>query len=266
MNNKIFQIFYDCSSLASKDPGFIGLDNTQNSRPDWFEYWSIRNYFKSHPPVDGVYYGFLSPKFYEKTGLTSFEVFNFIEEADADIISFSPYFDQAAAFLNIFEQAEVNHRGMQECMDLFFNYINLPNGREQVMTSDEFVFCNFFVAKKNVWNAWIEVSEGIFDVSECGVGRFSDLLNSEVFYLRSNISAKIFIVERIISALILINKEWKIRSYNKLNLPFSQSLVSSRVGDLLSLEASKIAFRKTNMVEHLNNFYTIRQRMLDTLR
>jgi hypothetical protein len=39
----VFQIFYDDRSRRSLDGGFIPLDNTRNERPDWFEFWVIRD-------------------------------------------------------------------------------------------------------------------------------------------------------------------------------------------------------------------------------
>jgi hypothetical protein len=43
-NAQIFQIFYDAQTKKSLDPDFLPLDNLENSRPDWREYWPMRNY------------------------------------------------------------------------------------------------------------------------------------------------------------------------------------------------------------------------------
>ena len=71
MENKIFQIYYNETTKNSNDKGFIQLDNSSNNRKDWSEYWPIRNYLLNNNLEDDIYYGFFSPKFYEKTGLSS---------------------------------------------------------------------------------------------------------------------------------------------------------------------------------------------------
>jgi len=40
----IRQIYYSQQSQSLLDPGYIGLDNSSNLRPDWMEYWPIRNF------------------------------------------------------------------------------------------------------------------------------------------------------------------------------------------------------------------------------
>ena len=47
MTNKIYQIAYDDKTLSSNDQGFSLLNNLSNNRPDWYEYWPIRNYFNN---------------------------------------------------------------------------------------------------------------------------------------------------------------------------------------------------------------------------
>ncbi|MFZ9794619.1 MAG: hypothetical protein ACO3F3_20030, partial [Gemmataceae bacterium] len=66
-NIYIFQIYYDEDSKSKLQKGFIPLDNSPNMRPDWAEYWPIRNVLlnQSFNPRD--YIGFLSSKFFEKT-------------------------------------------------------------------------------------------------------------------------------------------------------------------------------------------------------
>ena len=44
MNLEIYQIYYSEKTREILDPSFIPLDNTQNNRADWWEYWPIRNF------------------------------------------------------------------------------------------------------------------------------------------------------------------------------------------------------------------------------
>ena len=98
----IRQIFYDERTRAQLDPGFVPLDNTANPRPDWSEYWPIRQFFVAHTFVRDAGYGFLSPKFGVKSGLTAADVHRFIAEEEADVFLFSPWLDQSATVLKVF--------------------------------------------------------------------------------------------------------------------------------------------------------------------
>ena len=88
----IHQIYYSKETQSKLDQGFIPLDNTENKRPDWREYWCIKSFFIKNKIVDENYYGFFSPKLFEKTGLTSTNIFNFINQNNdnIDIFLFNP--------------------------------------------------------------------------------------------------------------------------------------------------------------------------------
>ena len=100
--DKVYQIYYSEGTKAQNDMGFIQLDNLLNVRPDWREYWPIRQFLLSVKLEDDTRYGFFSPKFREKTGLEASDVMNFIENDDSDVVIFSPYFVQSALFFNVF--------------------------------------------------------------------------------------------------------------------------------------------------------------------
>ena len=43
---RLYQIAYSAASLAAVEPGYELLDNLDNARPDWFEYWPIRRFLQ----------------------------------------------------------------------------------------------------------------------------------------------------------------------------------------------------------------------------
>jgi len=69
MKTYIYQICYSPETLENIPEGFKVLDNLKNERPDWREFWAIRQFLKSNYLADDALYGFMSPKFPEKTGL-----------------------------------------------------------------------------------------------------------------------------------------------------------------------------------------------------
>src|SRR5271163_1516352 len=79
----IYQILNHYTSRQELDPDFGVLDNSANERPDWFEYWPIRRFLLNEALDENAFYGFLSPKFKLKTGLSSAAVREFILAADA---------------------------------------------------------------------------------------------------------------------------------------------------------------------------------------
>src|SRR5262245_36882917 len=74
---RAFQIFYDEGTRALLDRDFEPLDNTRSERPDWFEYWPIRDYLSRNELNESALYGFLSPRFRDKTALTGARVKDF---------------------------------------------------------------------------------------------------------------------------------------------------------------------------------------------
>src|SRR5664279_5402514 len=98
----IFQIYYSNETREALDRGFQPLDNLKNERPDWREYWPIRNYMKENKLTSGDYYGFLSAT----------KVIEFVQDqaGGPDVVMFSPYYDQIAFFLNQWEQGAIWHK------------------------------------------------------------------------------------------------------------------------------------------------------------
>jgi hypothetical protein len=88
---RALQIFYNDATRAALDPEFEPLDNTNSERPDWYEYWPMRRFFSQNTLDPETYYGFLSPKFHIKTGLSGRQVKDFVASNDnADVVTFSP--------------------------------------------------------------------------------------------------------------------------------------------------------------------------------
>src|ERR1700722_18971933 len=98
----IYQILNHYTRREELDPGFGVLDNSVNERPDWFEYWPIRRFLLNEALDENAFYGFLSPKFRLKTGLSSDAVREFIRaDSAADVVLLSPSIHNSAYYLNV---------------------------------------------------------------------------------------------------------------------------------------------------------------------
>lgn len=263
MKNKIFQIYYNELTKKSNDKGFIQLDNSSNNRKDWSEYWPIRNYLLNNTLEDDMYYGFFSPKFYEKTGLSSEQVNNILSNSNEDIVSFSPFFDQSAFFLNIFYQGAANHPSIFECFEKVIKFLDGNQDINQlVMTSKDTIFCNYFAAKKNVWIEWFNLCERIYEVSENNNTDLGNLLNSDVIHSQENYPAKVFVIERIISLLLIINKNITSKAFSPLNLPLTSAQIANFKDILIILDSLKISFQETNSPEYIEIYLDMREKLL----
>ncbi len=167
----VFQIFYDEATRRDLDPGFIPLDNSANSRPDWYEFWVILNYLRSNPLRDEAWYGFLSPKFTARTGFTSRVVMDVLDQSGsvANVATFTPAWDQLAYFVNVFEQGECWHPGLTALTQRFLDEIGYPvNLHELVNHTINAAFSNYVIARAPYWRKWLSLAEKFWDFVEHG--------------------------------------------------------------------------------------------------
>lgn len=266
MEASIHQIYYSEQTRAELDPGFQPLDNSANERPDWREYWPMRR-FLLHSQLDPErYYGFFSPKFKQKTTLTATAVHDFIRQRDgaADVISFSPFFDQMAFPLNIMELAIVEHdcrETLAQCAALIAPQFRISGS---VMSSLDTVYCNFFVAKPRFWAQWLNKCELVFDIAEEGLTPLGQALNRVVNYGAVTAPAKVFVIERVASLLLWSEKQWVTQSYDAVLLPLASArlLEIASAPDLLVLDALKIAYAESGAERYLTLYSHFREKLI----
>ncbi|TAM54047.1 MAG: hypothetical protein EPN57_07565 [Paraburkholderia sp.] len=265
---EIRQIFYSEATRQQLDPGFIPLDNC-NQRPDWREYWPIRSFLQQHTLDENTLYGFFSPKFGQKTTLTSTAVLEFLATVprEVDVVGFSPFFDQGAVHLNTFEQAANNHANSWPVFEQAVAFVAPGlDPHNVVMDSRHSIFCNYFVATAAFWRRWLAVNEVLFSVAEAGTSALAQLLNAPLPYANGFVPAKVFVQERIVSLLLLGERHWRARHFDPLRLPMSGSIASAYPADLLVLDALKTAAIETGHHNYLQLFQQVRNTMLDTAR
>ncbi|HEX5458628.1 MAG TPA: class I SAM-dependent methyltransferase [Steroidobacteraceae bacterium] len=263
---RIHQIYYSEQTRAELDPGFLPLDNSANERPDWREYWPMRAFLLGRELEPEAYYGFLSPKFKQKTTLTAAAVDDFMRQrgGTADVISFSPFFDQMAFPLNIMELAVANH----ECRETFAQCASLvAPGFEierSVMSSLDTVYCNFFVAKPRFWREWLAKCELIFELAEQGLTPLGQALNRVVTYGTATAPAKVFVIERVASLLLWSQKQWTTDRFNSILLPQASAKLLQVAGgpDLMMLDALKISYTSSGIEHYLALYRHLRDNIV----
>ena len=257
----IHQIFYSPETRDSVAPGFAGLDNLRNERPDWREYWPIRKFLLAGGLREEAYYGFFSPKFVAKTGLDAARVKSFVEQdgGASDVLLFSPFFDQIAYPVNIFEQGAMQHADTLEtfkeaalCAVPGIDFDSL------VMDSTNTVFCNFFVARPAFWRQWLELCERIFAIAEKGGTDFARRLNENTNHDGGGAPTKVFVIERIASLMLAAGRQWKARAFNPQGLPWSGSALCQFPLEMTFLDALKIAYARQRHPQYLDAFHRLR--------
>jgi len=253
---KIHQIYYSQESFQALDPGFIPLNNSQG-RSDWMEYWPIRQYFMNTPAADNELIGFLSPRFYEKTGLTAANVNSHIQENPGkDIYLFNPYFHLAAWYDNVFTQGEQAHPGIISATEFILNYLDIDlKIHNLAMSSQDTVYCNYFIANMKFWRKWLIIYEFIFQLAENKNSEIGRILCNTTSYERGNLPMKIFIIERVASLVLLATND--IKSKEKLtflNMGYASNKDINLLEEMTILDSLKTSYKHNNNPCYIDSY------------
>jgi len=194
----IYQIHY--AGNQTLDPGFRVLDNSASERPDWYEYWPIRNFLLNERLQEDSVYGFLSPRFKAKTNLSSPAVFDFIKKnSTADVILMTPSLHLTAYYWNVFQYGEACHPGLLNLAAQFFERIGQPANLIDLVThSRNEVYSNYLFAKPAFWRAWLAITEQLITIADSKTDPLGAELRKTTSYRGSHsVQMKIFIMERI---------------------------------------------------------------------
>ena len=257
----IYQIYYNEQSRQALDNGFIPLDNTDNQRPDWSEFWVIRRFLMNTPLIEDQWYGFFSPKFSMKTGLSSTQVRQFTSTApsDTDVLLLSPFWDINAFFLNVFDHGNYWHPGLIDIAQRFFQSTGTPiDLQSMVMHSGNTVYCNYFLAKPRFWRRWIEIGEQLFQCAESTNNPFHLALTAGTSHTDAfQFSMKVFLQERIASFL-LSHEKWNTKNY-----PIFQTLglftdLKPFRSELIACDALKTQYAYSGDMDFLKEYKRLR--------
>lgn len=262
----LYQIAYNPQTLAQvQASGFLVLDNLTNARPDWYEYWPIRNFLLSQTLDDDAFYGFFSPKFTAKTQMTYADVCAFMRAALAkgplDVALFSPQPDMGASFINVFEQAELFDAGCMQTSKEFLRLQGLDVPLESmVMDSRQTVFSNYFVARPAFWRMWLALNEALFSLSDDVSHPLHADLNFNTSY-GVNAQRKVFISERLASLLLCLHPQFRVASANTFNFGWSTSRFRDQPNNVYINDALKMAFRESGFPQYMEAFRKMREKL-----
>ncbi len=198
------QIYYDEETFSNIVEPFIPLDNS-NTGNEWYEFLPILKFLNNEELTDDLFYGFLSPKFVQKSGVCIEQLLETIEaNKDFDVLLFSPFWDQLAYFSNVFEQGEQCHPGLFRETLKFLNFSSVDiNLNEFITSSEDSCFSNYVVAKKPFWLEWKKLAHEFFNYSELAE---RNLRKTQVRHRGQEVALKVFIQERLNSIILASNK------------------------------------------------------------
>ena len=260
---KVFQICYNEATRDQMPEGFELLDNLANERPDWREFWPIRQYLMSHDLDDDVFYGFFSPRFAYKTGLDYQKISEFarLHGKENDVLIFSPFWDLNSLFLNPFEQGEFFHPGLLACTQLLVDSMGPATSKNRVvdwvMHGDNTIFCNYFIAKKSFWLRWLEMGEHLFKSAESSGTALSLMLNSSTFYGKELLPQKIFVQERMAN-ILMATGQFKSKSWGVFDFSSSITPLNQYRSEAIMANALKLAWSQTLDPHYMDQFEKIK--------
>lgn len=265
---RIYQIYYNEQTRRQVEPEFIGLDNSDCPRTDWAEYWPIRHALQTRKFDPDELIGFFSPRFAEKTGMNGAAVMHAIHSHNAQVYSFSPYFEQGALYLNPLFQGEAHHPGLIKLFDALVPRLGLRmDPKTFVSDQTTTIFCNFFVAKPALWMRWLALGEKVFELSERGTGPIAEQLRAETIHRDgSSYTLKVFVIERLISMLL---EEEGLCAHPCVDLktgPRSLAGIDHVWAHLLICDALKGHYRRTLAPVYFEMFGQIRQEAIVELQ
>lgn len=237
-----FQILNHYTSPQELDPGFGVLNNSANEKPDWYEYWPIRNYLLGNSLDPNAFYGFLSPKFALKTNLTASDVMNFAASAPVatDVLLFSPSIHNSSRYWNVFQHGDAEHPGLAAVAAQFFARLGRKEAYETLVTdSRNTVHSNYFLAKPRFWHAWLDMTEHMFTYAQTADDPLGIALRTPTNYRgKRDVHMKIFLMERIASFLLATDDSFVARARD----PFAARTRLYKMPLAVVCDALKIAY------------------------
>lgn len=169
LNIKVFQIYYKPELKVHLDPVFEPLDNTSNPNPELRE-WDVWNReHEARMASDLDYWGYVSWKFKEKTGLKGEQVISFIlSNPGQDAYLLNPCIVNEALFANSWEQGDMHHPNISDIGNSFLKKIGYGDVDVKSMLLDRnaTVFANYVVGSRKFWTKFMEFSRKLFTEAE----------------------------------------------------------------------------------------------------
>lgn len=164
-NLTIHQIWYRDEQCLELDPDMAPWDNRENARPEWCEYWIMRQAAQRFDDHFNELTGFFSWKYKQKLGLEPAQIEGFVQSNPGmDCYIFSPAVFQVAYYLNVWQQGEIWHKGItrhaQALLDRLGYCIDLEHSVDHHLST---AYANYWIASRPFWRAYLDFMGKVFN-------------------------------------------------------------------------------------------------------
>lgn len=261
MELKIHQIWYRDEHEAALDPNLLSWDNRENQRPEWCEYWVMRQAAQDFDKNFGELTGFLSWKYRQKLNIESSQIKAYIEAyPGADCYIFSPAVFQVAIYLNVWQQGEEWHPGITRQAQVMLQelgyQINLENSIDHHLTT---AYGNYWIAGRTFWIKYLEFMDGVFHYIESALDNDRHGL-WELVHGSNGGESHVqflpiipFLVERLFSVFVKLHPEFKIVAW-QFPLDMMQSRTQGAAGIIPMANWCKYLAAETQDKKYLQLF------------
>lgn len=226
MNYKIFQIYFEKDQIEKVDPLFTPFDNTENLNPELREYQSFKRIYEEGHTKDLDAWGVFGPRWNQKLKYSANHIHNAIKSnpgRDVYIFNFAKIV--CAYHYNVWEQGEPHHKGIVPVSRHVLNNI-VGNDKviDTVMYEDTMCYSSYFVATRKFWNEYMPFLYKVKKELDNLPPELDKIYKSSANYRRDmSLNLFVFIIERMFSSYLIMNKKWKIYhepyDYSLYNLP-----------------------------------------------
>ncbi|SDD54118.1 hypothetical protein SAMN05444678_11568 [Sphingomonas sp. YR710] len=164
---RIFQIFYEPWHRDLLDPAFEPFDNC-GVTAELMEFDVFERISRSTAIKGADYWGALSWRFTEKTGLTGADLIKIMEaHPDVDVFYCNPHVNNEALFHNMWVQGETCHVNFLEISKALFTATGLPTTEfDLILPSASFSSANYFIARPAFWEAYLPFIRKVITLAE----------------------------------------------------------------------------------------------------
>lgn len=230
MTVTIYQSYYKQEQLPLLDIAFVPWNNTANADPDKREYPQMKAIHKkmteegAHPYND--YYGLVSWKFTQKTGITGGafkswiekDIQGWIDAEDAvgvfprpDVYFINPCFILEAMFQNVWLHGEWHHNGITQMANEGLRIMGVQTGSllQSYMDRTCMTFCNYYVGNSVFWNRMFEFMDGFYAAVDSDPYLRNAVYSPAGYSGDAKITNFIFLFERLVPTLLMLEPKIK---------------------------------------------------------
>lgn len=250
---KIHQVFYRDEQRTLMDVAFEPLDNRAYS-DEALEFAVFERLYGSGSFVDADYFGALSWRFNEKTGLTGSELIEIVRSnSDVDLFYMNPLPHNEAIHQSLWLQGETAHPGFLEVCTAFFEAAGLePTDIYRSMPSSSFSVCNYFVARPAFWKAYIPFVERCLEKANAWMPpelcKRMHSAEGDWKGIHKGATYVPFIIERLLSV-FLKSPEGRTLRVHKIPLPAKEAKLNDDLRELREMKDVAILARSTRILD-----------------